>query len=325
MESYLSSRLTFVMGDYAWSVRVGQKQLLWSTRGSVPWHMDQVRMDLSCGQGFNTSVNHSQNNFVRDPNGIISAAAIGEVLEAMRKRSSTREEDQAIIIGTILGLDVKLLASSRGQERMRAFYDVLERIPAEWIFLGLPTLDLPNYRWAPKTLILKNQPTLVPVDFFGSGKYSTVTEKGLLGTYPVITLQKPHAPLTGFSATGVPVVKPGSNVKSYCVIGSLGGTLNTYEPTTWFKDTEHDMFILEKPLEDEGERKESFVLLAQRRCGKGISENRSDRITCTVIAQVRAYFWTKDFMESLGEEVYNQTMYKDNLGHYIHDAKLRLV
>ena len=168
------------------------------------------------------------------------------LLESMRNRTTTRSDDEPIVLAVAFQIDTKLLTSVNDEQRMAAFYKSMGQIPAQWLFLGLPTLSVQGFRWAPKTLLLRYMPQGRGDPQMTPDYHCQVTDDGLLASLSVIRLEKVHSPQTGSSAHVVEYQENGSCHSSYCAITSCGLGAHDYEETTWDKrNPRHDLLILQ--------------------------------------------------------------------------------
>lgn len=87
-----------------------------------------------------------------------------KTLQAIGVRTSSRCENESVIIGATLGLDLWGILKAPAEERMAAFLKALPCIPGNLIFCVGPRLNKPGFRWAPSTVIRSNGgyiPTIV--------------------------------------------------------------------------------------------------------------------------------------------------------------------
>lgn len=77
------------------------------------------------------------------------------IARAVRHRATSVAEDEALCLGTLAGIDMKLLVDPKvpPQERMRVFWEQFEAPPSMVVFWEGGNLDEIGYRWAPKSFL----------------------------------------------------------------------------------------------------------------------------------------------------------------------------
>ncbi|KAI0770620.1 hypothetical protein C8Q74DRAFT_1202368, partial [Fomes fomentarius] len=79
--------------------------------------------------------------------------SLREMVILLKKRTTSKPEDETIAIAGLLGVDVgRLLKAEEAAARMRMLFLELETVPAHVVFKDGPKLNLPGFRWAPHTL-----------------------------------------------------------------------------------------------------------------------------------------------------------------------------
>jgi len=82
------------------------------------------------------------------------SASLTTLARALRYRTTSRQEDEAICLTSVLGQDVsKITAIKTADERMAIFYSFAERVPRNMIFRNMSRLETQGYRWAPKSFL----------------------------------------------------------------------------------------------------------------------------------------------------------------------------
>ncbi|KAK3632783.1 hypothetical protein LTR22_020467 [Elasticomyces elasticus] len=74
-------------------------------------------------------------------------------IHAIRDRTSSRPDSEAIIIGSALGLDVKSILEAPPEERMATLIGAMPRVAANMLFSPGPRLTTPGLRWSPRSVI----------------------------------------------------------------------------------------------------------------------------------------------------------------------------
>ncbi|KAK5735928.1 hypothetical protein LTR17_007763 [Elasticomyces elasticus] len=74
-------------------------------------------------------------------------------IHAIRDRTSSRPDSEAIIIGSALGLDVKSILEAPSEDRMATLIGAMPRVAANMLFSPGPRLTTPGLRWSPRSVI----------------------------------------------------------------------------------------------------------------------------------------------------------------------------
>ena len=78
----------------------------------------------------------------------------GFLARALEYRTTSKIEDEALCLASILGIDTKPIANaSTAEERVRAMYILMKQVPTSILFHRSTRLDLEGFRWAPATLL----------------------------------------------------------------------------------------------------------------------------------------------------------------------------
>ncbi|KAK5683995.1 hypothetical protein LTS10_003859 [Elasticomyces elasticus] len=80
-------------------------------------------------------------------------------IHAIRDRTSSRPDSDAIIIGSALGLDVKSILEAPSEERMATLIGAMPRVAANMLFSPGPRLTTPGLRWSPTSVIGRKEAT----------------------------------------------------------------------------------------------------------------------------------------------------------------------
>ena len=121
------------------------------------------------------------------------AINLGHIYTALRWRSTSRAEDEWLVVATLLRLkSLQHLESARllysvPEERPKLVLSELGRIPFDIPLLDGPKIQLPGFSWAPKTLMHKSR---VGLDSDPLGSTSHCSDDGLIGDYLTVTLNR---------------------------------------------------------------------------------------------------------------------------------------
>ena len=78
----------------------------------------------------------------------------GFLARALEYRTTSKIEDEALCLASILGIDTKPIANaSTAEQRVRTMYILMEQVPNSILFHRSTRLDLQGFRWAPATLL----------------------------------------------------------------------------------------------------------------------------------------------------------------------------
>jgi hypothetical protein len=101
---------------------------------------------------------------------------------ALAVGSSTKQEDQALCIASILGKEVKGLVLISGNLRTRSLFLSLDFVPPSILFCSRPRYTKKGCRWMPKSLL--RSPTAITPDI--DTRQAEITTDGLCVKYPGI-------------------------------------------------------------------------------------------------------------------------------------------
>ncbi|KAJ4136504.1 hypothetical protein NW768_004118 [Fusarium equiseti] len=90
---------------------------------------------------------------VQDTRAIPPALSLVAINDAFRWRSTSRSEDEAIVISILLGLDTETLLKAKGTERMKMVLQSLGKVPLPLASLSSDRMEEEGYTWAPKSLL----------------------------------------------------------------------------------------------------------------------------------------------------------------------------
>jgi len=76
-----------------------------------------------------------------------------KMLYAIRDRSSSRPDDEAVIIAASLGIDTLSVLKVPPEQRMTALIKAMPKVPANMIFTMGPRISCEGFRWAPMSLL----------------------------------------------------------------------------------------------------------------------------------------------------------------------------
>jgi hypothetical protein len=112
-----------------------------------------------------------------------------DLFGAMTRRRTSRPDDQLLVLGLLLDVDIQPLMDLRGEDRWQAFYLRLGRIPWTVVFDQRYKLQISPFNWAPSTWISSGKDEWLRYD----EELAEITEKGLEITLTVLVLEKPIA------------------------------------------------------------------------------------------------------------------------------------
>ena len=75
------------------------------------------------------------------------------MLRAIHNRTTSRSDDETLIIGTFLGIDVAPIVAASSEEKMATLFRAMKHIPANVLFTLGPRLSSKGLRWAPATFL----------------------------------------------------------------------------------------------------------------------------------------------------------------------------
>ena len=128
-------------------------------------HCDKLQLQFSDGPVHFESLLRAPNSLCHSEQALWSlllalpltkdeAFRLSTLARALKYRTTSRQEDEAICLSSVLGLDMAKVTQLRtSQERMIAFYSQIKTIPRNLIFRNMPRLDVDGYRWAPPSFL----------------------------------------------------------------------------------------------------------------------------------------------------------------------------
>lgn len=96
-------------------------------------------------------------------------------------RTTAKSSDEAICLGSMLGLDTGSIAEAPKESRMKLVWSRLPEIPSGVIFWPQPKLKQEGFRWAPSTLL---NATYQLIDHKWEAGKATLCPEGLQVRYP---------------------------------------------------------------------------------------------------------------------------------------------
>lgn len=135
-----------------------------------------------------------------------------DVIMLLRRRTTTKAEDETIAIAGLLPLDLATLLAISGEDapaqRMKAFLIQMRQVPRRFPLLPTEKLTIPSFTWAPRSLAEAQESDDTDGD-------ATCTTQGLLAEYTVARFDAP-----------VPIPRlPGVSIPSMLVGDRATGTL----------------------------------------------------------------------------------------------------
>ena len=109
-----------------------------------------------------------------------------DLFNAMTRRRTSRPDDQLLVLGLLLDVDIRPLMELRGEDRWRAFYLRLSKIPWTIVFDQRPKLQMSPFTWAPSTWISTGKDEWLHYD----EELADITDKALEVTLTVLVLEK---------------------------------------------------------------------------------------------------------------------------------------
>ena len=80
-------------------------------------------------------------------------AKILSLFATFRYRQTSVASDEALCLGTILGLSISNILKAIPEERMQIFWSMIPKVPVDFLFYDGATFDKEGLRWAPRTLL----------------------------------------------------------------------------------------------------------------------------------------------------------------------------
>ncbi|KAK5723018.1 hypothetical protein LTR17_014068 [Elasticomyces elasticus] len=129
-------------------------------------------------------------------------------IHAIRDRTSSRPDSEAIIIGSALGLDVKSMMEAPPEQRIATLITAMPRVAANLLFSPGPRLMNPGLRWSPSSVIRSQggyAANPVRLDMFSERDEGTAQplceldheHRGLLISLPAVRLRQVTRPPRG--------------------------------------------------------------------------------------------------------------------------------
>jgi hypothetical protein len=110
---------------------------------------------------------------------------IGHVARSLRWRTTSRVEDETLAISSLLNVDTLELVRLPPEQRMMTLLLRVRHLPSNILFLSGPKLEEPFFRWAPRSLMIREGNQL------GITEYNAVcTPEGLIARYICIFFDK---------------------------------------------------------------------------------------------------------------------------------------
>ena len=91
--------------------------------------------------------------FFRDRQSHFLKTDISTLFATFRYRQTSVASDEAICLGTILGLSISKILRTSPEERMQMFWSMIPNVPVDFLFYNGPTFDREGLRWAPLSLL----------------------------------------------------------------------------------------------------------------------------------------------------------------------------
>ena len=110
-----------------------------------------------------------------------------DLFNAMTRRRTSRPDDQILALGLFLGLEIKELMRLEGEDRWKAFYLQLKKIPWTVVFDQRPKMQASSFTWAPSTWISSGKDVWLLYD----EELADITDEGLNVTLTALILDEP--------------------------------------------------------------------------------------------------------------------------------------
>ena len=110
-----------------------------------------------------------------------------DLFGAMTRRRTSRPDDQLLVLGLLLDVDIQPLMGLYGEDRWRTFYLRLGKIPWTVVFDQRPKMQMSPFAWAPATWISSGKDEWLHYD----EELAEITENGLEITLIVLVLENP--------------------------------------------------------------------------------------------------------------------------------------
>ena len=110
-----------------------------------------------------------------------------DLFNAMTRRRSSRPDDQLLVFGLMLDLEIGPLLEVRGEDRWKAFYMSLGKIPWTVVFDQRPKMQRSPFTWAPSTWISSGKDQWLHYD----EELADIADKGLAVALTVLVLDEP--------------------------------------------------------------------------------------------------------------------------------------
>ena len=112
---------------------------------------------------------------------------MADLFNAMTRRTTSRPDDQILAIGLFLELEIKDLLRLEGEDRWKAFYLQLKKIPWTVVFDQRPKMQASSFTWAPSTWISAGKDLWLHYD----EELADITDEGLKVTLTSLILDEP--------------------------------------------------------------------------------------------------------------------------------------
>jgi hypothetical protein len=154
---------------------------------------------------------------------------------ALSMRLTSKAEDEAVCIATLIGIDPSSVIRAPSSERMRVLFRSLEAVPVGLLFVLRPRYKETEDRWIPKTLLWNPFHTRQREDFHNGS--AIVTLQGLSITVPGYRFQ--HC-ITTVPGTDVLVFKVGD----LTFVAFFLYADDTVDKVSWAKYSQEDVAIV---------------------------------------------------------------------------------
>ena len=171
-ESYLARRLLFEFSDGFWEYTEALPQPSLPKAVSEVWScLAAVVRTLRPGQ----STEH------------VGGISFGALAYSVNWRTTSRATDELLAVAAVMNIDPTKMMERDGEDRIREFYISVKALPRDILLHASPKMALPNFHWAPKTLMAKSS---INIDDATDAHTLACTPEGMKGVFPSLILSR---------------------------------------------------------------------------------------------------------------------------------------
>ena len=105
---------------------------------------------------------------------------LGALAYAVNWRTTSRISDELLAVAAVMNIDPTKMMARDGEDRIREFYLSVKSLPCDILLHASPKMTLPNFHWAPSTLMAKSK---VNIDDAANAHNLVCTSDGLKGVF----------------------------------------------------------------------------------------------------------------------------------------------